>query len=98
MENLTMILMMAVTAEALIQLLKEAVQDKKINRWLIVGMGLGVLLAFAADLDLFEALGVSMRVPALGTILTGLFVGRGSNFVFDLFNRLKNPQPEKDKY
>lgn len=45
--------------------------------------GVGVALAFAYGLDLLTAAGVPAQHPAVGVILTGLVIGRGSNYLHD---------------
>lgn len=36
------------------------------------------------------ALGVAFAVPWVGTVLTGIFASRGSNYISDLAKRLQN--------
>ncbi len=48
-----------------------------------------VLLCFAAGADLFAVLGVEFAVPWIGTLLTGIFASRGSNYVNDLIGKIR---------
>lgn len=44
----------------------------------------GVLLAVGFRMDLFRAfLGLGSTIPYLGSVITGLVMGRGANFVND---------------
>jgi len=49
----------------------------------------GVLLAFNFSLDLFtEFLRLESAIPYVGVILTGILLGRGSNWVHDFLERI----------
>lgn len=49
---------------------------------------LGVLVCVLAGLDLFGVVGVKLGVPYVGSVLSGLLVGRGSNVVHDLITKI----------
>lgn len=52
----------------------------------LAGMG----LAWLFSLDLFgEFLGLQARLPVASVLLTGLVIGRGSNYVHDIFKRIR---------
>ncbi len=56
----------------------------------------GVGIAWELQLDVFALLGADMRHGVVGQILTGLLLGRGSNWVHELIKRfvLGNEQRE----
>jgi hypothetical protein len=55
-------------------------------------LGFGVILAVAYQADLLALVGlVSPWSPYVGYILTGLIIGRGSNFIHDLADRWLAP-------
>jgi hypothetical protein len=55
-------------------------------------MGLGVLLAVAYQADLLALVGlISPISPYVGYVVTGLVIGRGSNFLHDLADRWLAP-------
>ena len=54
---------------------------------------LGIIVCVAYKADLLEAFGYTSFIPYVGSILTGIIIGRGSNFLNDFFNRIKNPTP-----
>jgi len=56
-----------------------------------VSMLVGIALAIAYDADLLAILGLTTAIPLVGPIITGSLVGRGSNFIHDFYNRVKNP-------
>lgn len=47
----------------------------------------GVLIAWQLSLNIFELLGATLVWPVMGYILTGLLLGRGSNYLHDLLKR-----------
>lgn len=48
-----------------------------------VSAGVGVVLCWAYNVDLLALAGLQAVVPFVGVIVTGLLIGRGSNFVND---------------
>jgi len=53
-----------------------------------ITLGLGVAVCVLAGLDLFATVGVTLNAPYVGQVLSGLLVGRGSNFLHDLLSGL----------
>ena len=51
---------------------------------------LGILVAVAYKLDLPEYFNLKASLPYVGNILTGILLSRGSNYVFDLIDKLTN--------
>ena len=47
----------------------------------------GIAIAWELGLDIFALLGGALQHPVVGNILTGLLIGRGSNFVHELLKR-----------
>lgn len=95
MNMILLAIVMAVTVEGLIE------YAKTIGKALIGGMYktmvtqivaiiLGVLLCLAVGADVYGALGVTFAVPWVGTVLTGIFASRGSNYISDLAKRLQD--------
>ena len=95
--EITNILMLAVTVEALVE------YGKTIGRALIDGwykavlqmaaVAVGVVLCLAAGLDLYAALGLGFTYPWIGSVLTGILLSRGANYVSDFVGRLS---PKKE--
>lgn len=53
----------------------------------------GIGIALLTGVNIFPVIGVSLKVDILGVILTGILLGRGSNYIHDLLSKLK-PKPE----
>ena len=95
MQTILLAIVMAVTVEALIEYVKQIAKalssgEVKAAATQVVSILLGVLLCLAVGADVYGALGVAFAVPWVGTVLTGIFASRGSNYVSDLAKRLQN--------
>lgn len=95
MNMILLAIVMAVTVEALIEYVKQIAKalssgEIKAAATQVVSILLGVLLCLAVGADVYGALGVAFAVPWVGTVLTGIFASRGSNYVSDLAKRLQN--------
>lgn len=82
------ILVVAFITEAIWETIKMAKNPKGINLDNIGAMILGIVIAIAADLDIFAAAGIKLNVSYVGNILTGLLISRGSNFVHDILGSI----------
>jgi len=60
-------------------------------RYVALTVGVGLAMAFRADL--FAAIGLAAIHPWLAYVLTGILVGRGSNYVHDLIDTWRSAQP-----
>ncbi len=99
MDNLALVLMLAVTAEALVEYGKSLVaaftgKDYKAAVLQLCAAIVSVLLCLLSGADMYAALGVPFSVPVVGTVLTGIFASRGANFVNDLIGRLRGQKAE----
>jgi len=56
---------------------------------LIVALAVAIALAFGANLNIFEVAGIPFAWPAVGCVVTGLLLSKGSNFVHDLLSKIK---------
>ena len=55
----------------------------------VVILAIGMLLCVLTGIDIFPIVGLTISVPIIGSVLTGIIVSRGANFVNDLFTKLK---------
>lgn len=100
MEGITLILVLAITVEALVQYGKNIVamalnKEYKTFATQLAAVVLAVLVCLATGADLYSLLGVSFAVPWLGILLTGVVISRGSNYASDFIKRLQSPSPAK---
>ena len=85
MQTIVLILVLAITVEAIIQYSKTIIEmlEKKQYKTFATQLTAGV--------DLYTLVGVSFTLPWLGMLLTGIVVSRGSNYTSDFIKRLQNP-------
>lgn len=100
MQGIVLILALSVLVEAIVEYAKsiEKMFTEKNYRTAVTQLSaaiIAIVLCFAANANLFAALGITFAAPWIGTALTGLFASRGANFVSDLIKRIqriKNPE------
>lgn len=64
--------------------LNETVRVQIMRLW---SGAVGVGIAWELGLSIFALLGAELRHPMMGHVLTGLLIGRGSNWVHELIKR-----------
>lgn len=83
------LVIVAILVEAIWENCKMVWKDKKININMIGSLVLAILICVFAKVDIFTIINIKLFVPYVGSILTGIIVSRGANFVNDLFSKLK---------
>ena len=91
MSGLTQVIILAVMVEAIWENIKRAYTDS-LQPSVIGSLVVSVLVCVLAGVDVFEIIGLPLRVAFVGSILTGIIAARGANFVNDLFTRLNAPK------
>ena len=86
--EITAILIMAVLVEAVVTYIKTWVVDKQLKWPMLLSTVLSVAVCLAYGLDIPSAVGVSSSVPFVGTVITGVLIARGSNYINDLLKKL----------
>jgi len=54
--------------------------------WTLLAFGLGCLIAFAGPVDMFKMLGFEFEAAWAAKLLTGLAIGSGGAFIYDLLD------------
>lgn len=88
--NVTKLLVLAMISEALWETLKMTWQNGKVSIDRVGAMLIGVLLSVSTGMDIMKLVEIPIFVPYLGTILTGLLISRGANFLHDLISSAGN--------
>ena len=78
----------SVVIEGVVSYITSIVEKKSIDWKIVVAIIFGVLIAANLNLDFFAMLGMSERYGIVGMILTGILISRGSNYVYELYDRL----------
>lgn len=79
----------AILVEAIWENIKMVYQSGKVSVSMIGSLVISILICTLTSIDIFPLIGLTINVPIVGSILTGIIVSRGANFVSDLFTKLK---------
>ena len=83
------LVIISILVEAIWENIKFVRKDKAINVNMVGSLIISILICVLARVDIFAVIGIDLIVKVIGSILTGIIVSRGANFVNDLFTRLK---------
>ncbi|MCI6277650.1 MAG: hypothetical protein MR639_13070 [Clostridium sp.] len=89
------VLILALIAESIWETLKMIWNKGKVSVDRIGAILVGILLSVLTGTDIMELVGVPMFIPYIGTILTGVLISRGSNFVHDIMNNMNGIYMER---
>jgi len=82
------VVFLAIIVEGIITYIKEFFV-KGVFQWqMLISIVIGVLVAAAYRVDILAMVGMQSAVPFLGSILTGILISRGSNYVFDFIKAI----------
>lgn len=92
MTQVTGIIAVAILIEGLVEYgksIEKMFSDGEVKSGItqMVTIGIGILLAFAFNVDIFVTVGMGIN-HTIGMILTGIIMSRGSNYVSDLIGKL----------
>lgn len=90
------LLVVAILAEAIWENIKMVYQNNKISVSMIGSLVLSIVICLLGNVDVFPVVGIEMKLPIVGSILTGIICSRGANFISDLFTKLKNLKGESE--
>lgn len=96
MENLLIIVMIALIAESVWETLKMTWQEGKVSIDRIGALVVALILCIGVRLDILALLGINATIPFLGIILTGVLISRGSNFIHDLLVKIGQVGKEQE--
>lgn len=90
MQNLFLIIIVSILAESIWETLKMTWQNGKVSIDRIGALVVSLVLTLGTKMDLLDLLGLKTTIPYMGSILTGIIISRGSNFVHDLLTKVNN--------
>ena len=82
------IIVMSILIEAIITYTKTLVIEKNIQWQIIAAVILSIVICLLYGLDIPALVGIKSPVPYVGSIITGILVSRGSNYIYDLIKML----------
>lgn len=89
------LVIVAILIEAIWENLKMIWQNGKFSIDKIGALVISVLICILAKIDIFPIVNLSVSIPVIGSIFTGIIVSRGANFVHDLFNKISGDKEVK---
>lgn len=99
MDAISLVMLLAVVVEKVVELFKTLVysipfiKDKFRPLTLeLISLGTGVLLAYETQINALGLMGIQTKDSLIGIIITGLVIGKGSNFAHDFFHYVYNKQ------
>ena len=81
-------IMVAILIEGIVTYFNEFFVSGNIPWQMIFSLILGMVISVSYELDLPNHLGLKSTIPYVGSILTGILISRGSNYLYDLINKL----------
>ena len=89
------LIIVAILIEAVWENIKMVWQNGKFSIDKIGALVISVLICILAKIDIFPIVNLSVSIPVIGSIFTGIIVSRGANFVHDLFNKISGDKEVK---
>ena len=89
------LVILSILIEAIWENLKMIWQNGKFSIDKIGALVISVLICILAKIDIFPIVNLSVSIPVIGSIFTGIIVSRGANFVHDLFNKISGDKEVK---
>jgi len=88
LQTITGVFILAFFTEGLVEYLfaKKEVSQPVLK---YVALAIGIGLAIAYNVDLLAGVGMVSIVPVIGNIVSGIVIGRGSNYANDFVQKLK---------
>lgn len=83
------LIIVAILVEAIWENIKMVFPNKKFSISMLGSLLVSILICVLTKVDIFPVVGLTISIPVIGSILTGIIVSRGANFVNDLFTKLK---------
>jgi len=83
------LVIVAILVEAIWENIKMVFPNKKFSISMLGSLLVSILICVLTKVDIFPVVGLTISIPVIGSILTGIIVSRGANFVNDLFTKLK---------
>lgn len=90
LDNLQAFIFAAIAIEGLISWGKAIYINKEVQWPVIISLVLSLILVYDFQLNLFDLLGVAEKIPYIGMIITAVAISRGTNYFYELYDRLIN--------
>ena len=75
---------LAVIVEGLVEWIKTIYKSGKFQISQLIALVVGIVVCIGAEVDIFEIVNVPIAWPYVGSVLTGVLISRGSNYIHEL--------------
>lgn len=82
------LIIVAILVEAIWENTKMIWENGKASIDRIGALVIGILVCVLTSIDIFSIVNIPIAVPIVGSVLTGIIVSRGANFVHDLLKKI----------
>lgn len=86
------IIFLSIIIEGIITYIREFFVNGKFQWQMLISIVVGILVTAAYQVDIIALAGLQTPVPFLGSVLTGILISRGSNYIFDLIQTISTLQ------
>lgn len=84
------IISFSILIEGIITYFNQFFVDEQFSLSMIFSIVLGVVIAISYKLDLPAYFNLKSHIPYVGSILTGILISRGSNYMYDILKSITN--------
>lgn len=84
------IIIVAILIEAIWENLKMTWQNGKISIDRIGSLVISVVMCLLVNANVFSIVGLTISIPYIANVFTGIIISRGANVVHDLFEKIAN--------
>jgi len=82
------LIIVAILVEAIWENIKMIWENGKASIDRIGALVIGILVCVLTSVDIFPIVNIPIAIPIVGSVLTGIIVSRGANFVHDLLEKI----------
>ena len=87
--DISQLIVVAILVEAIWENIKMIYQNNKFSISMIGSLVISIIICVLANINIFDMVGIDMKVTIISNIFTGVICSRGANFISDLFAKLK---------
>ena len=84
------IIIVAILIEAIWENLKMIWQNGKVSIDKIGSLIISVVMCLLVNANVFSIVGLTISIPYIANVFTGIIISRGANVVHDLFEKIAN--------
>ncbi len=84
------IIIVAILIEAIWENLKMIWQNGKISVDKIGSLLISIVMCLLVNANVFSIVGLTISIPYIANVFTGIIISRGANVVHDLFEKIAN--------